>query len=122
MNTDFRNILIASLLFIVFYNVLIFHTNPGIRIGIFFGVLQIYLFITRNKKSLNITLGILSSIISTVFAFLFAFRDSEVVQFINGIRQCFLLLQHYIFIKNRRHFFRVFFLFFLFQFKFLSTD
>ncbi len=93
-----RNTVLAALIFVTLYNLLFFHTQPGLGTGLLFFFLNVYFFAVKDEKAQNILAAIVSSIISIVFAFLFSFRASGVVQLVDIIAASFFsLLALYLF-------------------------
>lgn len=78
-----KRIALGALLFLVVYNLLFFHTQPGIGIGLFFLFLTCYFYFLKTPDNKNILLALTASFISILFAFLFAYRGNEIVQLIN---------------------------------------
>ena len=78
-----RNTAIASLIFVGFYNILFFHTNLGIGTGLLFLALNLYFYLTRDRESKSIKFAYYSSVVGTIFAFLFALRGNDIVQIAN---------------------------------------
>lgn len=80
---NIRNTAIVSLIFVGLYNIFLFQTQPGVSTGLFFLGLHLYFFLTKNKDNKNLRFAYYSSIIATIFAFLFAFRGNGIVQLVN---------------------------------------
>lgn len=91
-----KNTAILALIFVILYNILFFHTQFGIGTGLLFFAVNLYFFLTKNKENKNTKFGCYSSIIATIFAFLFAFRDNGIVQVVNlGAAMFFSLVALY---------------------------
>lgn len=89
---NIRNTAIASLIFVGLYNILFFHTSFGIGTGLLFLALNLYFYLTRNKDSKSIKFACYSSIVGTIFAFLFALRGNGIVQIANFTTAAFFSL------------------------------
>ena len=83
------NLAALALVFVILYNLLFFHVDLGIGNGIFYLLLHIFFFITRNqggyatKNTKNLDYAISSSAIAIIFAFLFSSIGNGFVQFID---------------------------------------
>lgn len=73
----------AALIFVALYNLLFFHTQPGLGTALLFVFLNIYFFTVRDQSNKNILAGVLASVTSVIFAFLFFLRANGVVQIID---------------------------------------
>lgn len=95
-----RKTVLAALSFVVLYNIFFFHTGFGIGTGIFFLVLNLYFYFTRDREeSNNFNFALLSSLLSVLFAFLYAFRSNSIVQSIDLITATFFSLAALYFYK-----------------------
>ncbi len=72
-----------SALFVVLYNLLFFHTQPGLGTGLLFLFLNLYFFTVKDTNAKNLSVAVLASVVSIIFAFLFILRASGVVQLID---------------------------------------
>jgi hypothetical protein len=75
-----RNTAFAALIFVTLYNLIFFQSGFGISAGLFFLILNIYFFLSRSTAAGNQNFGLLCSVLSITFAFLFSFRANLVVQ------------------------------------------
>lgn len=89
---NIRIIALAALIFVVFYNLLFFHTKPGIGTGLLFLFLNIYFFAVKDQETKNIFWAVLASGAGSIFAFLLSFRSNGVVQLIDIIVAVFFSL------------------------------
>lgn len=81
-------VILSALILTFLYNVLVMGVTPGLGLSLFLIATNFYLFFLRNTKSTdettsNTRLGIIFSLVSSIFALLFVFRANSVVQFIN---------------------------------------
>lgn len=74
---------LAALALTLFYNLFFFKTDLGLGFGVIFLAVNLLFFLQKDKNSKNKNLGVLFSLVSTLFAFLFAFRANEIVQVLN---------------------------------------
>lgn len=95
---------LAALMFVILYNLLFFHTQPGLGTGFVFLFINLYFFIVKDVNAKNLAYGVLSSIVSTGFAFLFSFRASGIVQLIDIVTAIFLSLVALYFYKYQGQF------------------
>src|SRR3989304_9927257 len=89
---NIRKTALAALIFVALYNLLFFHTQPGIGTGLLFLFLNIYFFSVKDNNAKNIFWAVLASATSVIFAFLFSFRANGVVQLIDIITAAFFSL------------------------------
>lgn len=82
----------AALIFVGLYNILFFHVQWGIGLGIFFLFLNSYFFFSKTAENKNLSFALLSSVIGILFAFLFSFRGNEIVQFVDLVAASFFSL------------------------------
>ncbi|MCR4305458.1 MAG: hypothetical protein NUV73_00045, partial [Candidatus Daviesbacteria bacterium] len=87
-----RTTALAALMFVILYNLLFFHTQLGLGTGFVFLLINLYFFIVKDVNAKNLAYGVLSSIVSAGFAFLFSFRASGIVQLIDIVTAIFLSL------------------------------
>lgn len=87
-----KRVVLAALVFTLIYNILFFKVDFGFGWGVLLLLGNFYFFLLRKKDNPDLSLGIASSVTSTVFAFLFAFRSNEVVQAINFLTSVFFIL------------------------------
>lgn len=67
------NLAALALVFVILYNLLLFHVSLGIGNGILFLLLSIFFFIVRNKNTKNLDFAVTGSIVTVFFAFLFSY-------------------------------------------------
>lgn len=89
---NIRTVAFAAAIFVVLYNLLFFHTNPGIGTGLVFLFLNLYFFAVKDREAKNIFWAVLASITCIIFAFLLTFRANGIVQFIDLFAAVFFSL------------------------------
>lgn len=97
------NTLFGALVFVLLYNIFFFGVSLNIGFGFLFLLLNCYFLFTKNSNN-NLTFGIICSTLAIIFAFLFGFRDSGVVQVINFLLAVFLTFSAIYFYKNKTPF------------------
>lgn len=97
---EIKRVVFSALILVFFYNLLFFHTSLGVGTGLFFLLLNLFFYLNKVKEGKNLTLGITSSVISTVFAVLVAGRANEVVIFINYLTAVFFALSAHYFYRE----------------------
>src|SRR5476649_111368 len=88
-NMRFINTLIAALVIVFLYNILFFQVDLGLGLGVFYILLHVYFFISRNKKTPYFPFAVSSSVLSVLFAFLYALRANPNVQSTNFVSAIF---------------------------------
>lgn len=101
---NIRTTALAALIFVVLYNLLFFHTQPGLGTGLTFLFLNFYFFTVKDTNAKNLSVAVLASIVSTTFAFLFILRASGVVQLIDIAAATFFSLVALYFYKYQGQF------------------
>jgi hypothetical protein len=99
-----QRLALAAFGFVIVYNLLFYQTPLNLGIGFLFGLLNVYFLIVHDPESQNISLGVVSSVIATLFAFLFAFRANEVTQVIDLLTALFFSLTALYFYKQPQEF------------------
>lgn len=99
-----KNIAALTLVFVVIYNFLFFRTQPGIGLALQYLLLHTFFYLTKNKQTKNLDFAISSSVVSVSFAFLFAFRSNEIVQFINMLGALLFSTSALVFYKHEDKF------------------
>lgn len=84
-----KKAIIAGLILVVFYNFFFYQIDIGVGVGLFFLILNIIFFASRDQESKNTTLGIISSIFSVLFGFLVGFRSNEILLILNILAALF---------------------------------
>ncbi len=97
-------IIALSATFVLLYNMLFFHTQPGLGTALLFLLLNLYFFTVKGSNTKNLPIAVLASVIGTVFAFLFIVRASGVVQFIDIVAGIFFSLVALYFYKYHGQF------------------
>ncbi len=87
-----QRVLVASILTVLLYNFLVFSAVPGLGLSLFLIISNIYLFFVKNGSRQNVQLGIVASVLSSIFALLFVARANSVVQLINLFASIFSAL------------------------------
>lgn len=83
-----KTLTIASV-FVLLYNLLFYHIQPGIGMGLLVFALNLYYYLTKDPQSKEVNIALFFSALSTLFGFLFGFRDSGVVQVVNYLGSLF---------------------------------
>ncbi|MBI2012086.1 hypothetical protein HYS91_04925 [Candidatus Daviesbacteria bacterium] len=94
----------GALVFTFLYNLLFYKVQIGIGAGVFIFLLHSYFYLTREKSSKYLSLGIVFSLISITFAFLVGLRANEVVSSINILTSIFFSFVALYFYKNMQLF------------------
>lgn len=99
-----KKLIIASLGFVLVYNLLFFDINLGLGTGFFFLFLNLFYFSIKGRQSNNLSLALISSVSSVAFAFLVGFRANEIFQVINLFLASFFSFCSLYFYKGERKF------------------
>lgn len=99
-----KKLILSSLGFILVYNLLFFETDNGVATGLLFLCLNIFYFLIKGDKSINLRLSVMSSIFAVILGFLVGFRSNEIIQFLNLITATFFSLCALYFYKTENKF------------------
>lgn len=97
-------ILFGSVLFVILYNLLFYPTVVGMGLGVFFAILNAYLFFVRTKQPGNLPLAVGSSLLAVLFATAIGWRANGMVQELDFLIAVFFTVVSAYFYKKEKTF------------------